>query len=471
MAPPTKTRGKRRKTSAAHGAGNNGRRSRRALEEEEARATFFGRGEALDDEEISSEEDKDEVDEMDHDAAVEEPAETIEATRLRLAREFLAETKSRVEDSDDEEEVAAALAESRTDARLEIADEASFGASAVAKFSGHRGPVTCLAITATTVASASKDNSVTDFDVETGLETRRYLDRWPRRGPVAIEKARGSAADGDLAPRQSHQAEVLCLAATDKLLACGGRDRLVHVFDRRIGECVRSLRGHSKAVTGLCFANDDLYSASEDGSVKVWRDAVAHAETLYGHESAVLCLDAWRDRPLTGGADAALRSWKLKDETHLVYRAAPGSSVDACCCVDATAFVSGGDDGTLCFWSTQRKKPTAVVRAAHGGPDHAPHWISAVGGFRNADLVASGSRSGAIRFFKAPSLDPVATIDLDAVVTGLASTPDLRHLAVAASHEHRLGRWFRNKKAPNAVLFYPITLADAGHQHPPSRRR
>lgn len=434
------------------------KKPRHELEEEEARATFFGQGEALDDEEISSEESQ--VGSDTHPEGVLEeaipPKESIEAVRLRLAREYLEETKRRVEDSDDEEEVAAALAEAREEKQHQIADDVEVASKFALKLKGHRGAITCMTLTSSSAFSGSKDNSVVEFDLETGVQKRRYIERWPQRAEGEIEVARCNESEGSLAPRQAHEAEILAIAASETTVAIGGRDKLIHIWDARSPAPLRSLRGHSKDVTGLAFGDDgNLFSTSEDGSVKVWRDALAHSETLLGHGGPVRCIDLFQ-RPLTGGADSCLRSWKLKDETHLVYRSLAGSSVDACFTLNSDHFISGGDDGHLSFWNTKRKKPITQLKAPHGGPLTHPNWLTAVGGFANSDLVASGSLDGHVCLFKTPNLGAVAHISVDGVVNAIQSTSDFRHIAVAASHEHKFGRWFRVPQAANAILLYAV---------------
>ena len=66
-----------------------------------------------------------------------------------------------------------------------------------------------------------------------------------------------------------------------------------------------------------------LFSASADRNVKHWQaEAGSYVEALFGHSSAVSALDCGFDeRPLSGGRDRCARVWKIRDETHLVFRA------------------------------------------------------------------------------------------------------------------------------------------------------
>lgn len=408
------------------------KKKRLRRDEEEARQTFEL------DEEISS-------DDESHDEAPPAPREeTVEETRLRLAQEYLDQTRRETDD------VAEKLEQDRTQTTLVASDLDSWDPQPRV-FKGHRGPVTCCATTDTHLVSGSKDNSVLLFDIEAG-KSLRLVDRWPHPAPADVEKARGEAR------RQSHQTEVLCVAARGDLCAVGGRDSLIHVLDWRQKSVAYSLRGHRGAVTGLAFGDEELFSTGDDGTMKHWRDR-AHLETLFGHESAVRSLDLLDDRPLTGGADATLRSWKIRDETHLVYRARPGASVDACFLLSRDVFASASDDGVLALWSARRKKPVATVATAHGGQP--PNWLTAVGGPRHTDLLVSGSCDQTLRLWRAneDSLAPVAQVPVRGFVNAVTATPDRANLVVATAHEHRLGRWSRVAKATNAVLLFPLGIA------------
>lgn len=419
--------------------GNGAKRktTRRERDDDEARATFFGRGENLDqDEEISSEDDEDL--EANDEQEEEQQTESIEATRLRLAREYVEKTKGEVEDSSDEEELGEALKEKTKDAERLIADDFALGEQ-VMVMKGHRGPVTCACLTQDQAFSGSKDNSVLQFDLETGRRVASLVRRWPKPAPWD--------GDEEIAPRQSHSGEVLCLAASENKVFVGGRDRMIRVFDLRTSKLSLTLRGHGKAVNGLSY-DEDLYSASEDGSLKVWRGGVAYSETLHGHDGAARCLDAASGyKPISGGADSTLRAWKIQDEAHLVYRGT--SSIDACFSQNRQHYATGGDDGSFCYWNSGRKKPIAKVTVET--------WISAVGGIRNSDVVAMGTCDNYLRFYRTPDLSPVLEVRLPGVINAIQATRDSRHLMVAASHEHKFGRWIqRIKEAQNGLVLFPI---------------
>jgi len=223
-----------------------------------------------------------------------------------------------------------------------------------------------------------------------------------------------------------------------------------------------------------------LFSGGDDAVVRHWQGG-KFLEALYGHEAPVRALDCAAGGPLSTGADRTVRSWKLRDETHLVYRPkikgpVPLTSVDSCSLLSDVGggnrtFLTGGDDGALSLWNTKRKKPIAYVPNAHGtGYPQAtsPRWISALTAWSNSDLCFSGSCDGFLRLWRITEnnddLLPVQQISIPGYINAIClpsrsdnNTDGPPFVAVAAAREHRLGRWGATiKSAPNAVLILPL---------------
>ena len=443
---------------------------------------------------VLDEDDEDDDDDDDDDDGGDDDSEDGRVgARLRAARE-----------------AEAASAFERLGARLEaLGFDGDVAASRKTVLAGHRGPVTCVAICEASgqVWSGSKDNALLLHDAATGARVRTLLPRWPARASEDVEHARAQAKrggarrtdgafddgdgapPGDLAPRQAREAEVLAVAcsADGRYAATAGSDGLVHVWDARSARLAHSLRGHKGRVTCLAFRDDaspQLFSGGDDGSVKHWgAKAGAYVETLFGHEAPVAALDcAYEEKPLSGGRDRTARCWKIRDESHLVYRSPTagglGSSVDACRVLDKDRFLTGGDDGALSLWSSRRKKPVVSVKRAHGAgaaaqtlgesarddvSAHVPRWLQSVAAPRHSDVVASGSCDGAVRLWTVDDkdaakqvLEPFAALPQLGFVNGLAAPRDAAFLAAAVAKEPRLGRWEKVAKAKNCVVLYPL---------------
>jgi len=189
-------------------------------------------------------------------------------------------------------------------------------------------------------------------------------------------------------------------------------------------------------------------------------------ETLYGHQSGVTGLSCGAgERPVSSGRDRTARLWKVREETQLLFRGPVGcSGLDCVASLSDDWFVTGGDDNGLALWHTGSKKPRSLVSDAHGpGTDR---WVTAVAALRGTDCVVSGSSDGAVRVWKADrearKLTPAGRFDgLPGFVNGLAVASG-RFVAAAVGHEHRLGRWWRDAKAENAVVLLPLGIGGGG---------
>ncbi|KAH8051891.1 snoRNA binding protein [Aureococcus anophagefferens] len=202
-------------------------------------------------------------------------------------------------------------------------------------------------------------------------------------------------------------------------------------------------------------------------------------ETLFGHEAPVAALDcAYEEKPLSGGRDRTARCWKIRDESHLVYRSPTagglGSSVDACRVLDRDRFLTGGDDGALSLWSARRKKPVVSVKRALAAPlAQALQRAAAAASPRTCPAGSRASRRRATPTSspRAPATAPcasgpstrtgeagpraLAALPQLGFVNGLAAPRDAAFLAAAVAKEPRLGRWEKVAKAKNGVVLYP----------------
>jgi len=171
----------------------------------------------------------------------------------------------------------------------------------------------------------------------------------------------------------------LALSSDGRLLASGGADRHVRLWDLRAcaqgGPACHSAAfpGHRDALLALAFrpASHALLSASADRSLKLWdADELAYSDTLFGHSAEVAALAVGRrERAVTCGPDRSCRLWKLGEDSQLVFQAPPlAGGLDCVAWASANEWVTGARDGSLMRWSALKKKPAGVWAAAHGPP-------------------------------------------------------------------------------------------------------
>jgi ribosomal RNA-processing protein 9 len=409
------------------------------------------------------------------DGDVDLPDETVEQKRLRLARAYLSnvglDPDAAGSDGDEGDEGRGgdgdgdggdgAIARLQDDARRSsgrtvtelaayIGERCGAEALSVARsVRAHDVAATCVSVSTdeTRAVSGGKDSRVVGWDVETGakvvdLRPKAYEARWrkePARAP-------------------GHVGHVLSVAVADgqggNILASGGTDELVRIWDVRAGRQVEALRGHRGAVNALVFRQGtmQLFSGSADRTVKIWNvDDMAYVETLFGHGAEVCGVDSFsKERAVSCGRDGTMRLYKVLDGSQLVFRRALTTSLDTVAMINEQRFVSGGDDGAVALWHVNKKRPVSVAAHAHGAGVGADAWIASVAAGRNTDLAASGAGDGVVRLWhcadRPPALNAVAAVDVGrGFVNGLAFGGRSRVLIAALGQEPRLGRWERQR--------------------------
>ena len=91
-------------------------------------------------------------------------------------------------------------------------------------------------------------------------------------------------------PGSAEGAHAIAAHPTRPLIAMPGAARAIVVVDVTTGSVVATLKGHMGEIRGLSFSNDGrtLYSASTDGSVRIWDYASStQRQVLWGHRGGV----------------------------------------------------------------------------------------------------------------------------------------------------------------------------------------
>eukprot|EP00514_Thraustochytrium_sp_LLF1b_P010295 CAMPEP_0184550836 /NCGR_PEP_ID=MMETSP0199_2-20130426/22296_1 /TAXON_ID=1112570 /ORGANISM="Thraustochytrium sp., Strain LLF1b" /LENGTH=485 /DNA_ID=CAMNT_0026945823 /DNA_START=17 /DNA_END=1474 /DNA_ORIENTATION=- len=311
----------------------------------------------------------------------------------------------------------------------------------------HRFAITCVALSDAEdfCYTASKDCNIIRWDVETGRKT-------------AVIKGK---RNGD--PEDGHTDQVLALALTSdgRYLASGGKDKLLRIWDCRTNTLIDTFQGHRDSISGLVFrkGTHTLYSSSHDRSVRAWNiDEMAFIESLFGHQGEINAVDCLRkERAISCGLDKTLRFWKIPEETQLLLEGKHNSSIDCVKMIDETTFVSGCQDGTVALWTTNRKKPNALILDAHEGS-----WVSSVAALPNSDLIATGGSDGFVRLWRVDldsmqlNTPEIGKLKVPGFVNSLAFSPSGRILVAGAGQEHRLGSWKRDHSASNRLHIFKL---------------
>jgi len=243
----------------------------------------------------------------------------------------------------------------------------------------------------------------------------------------------------------------------------------------------RTLAGHAASVRAVAVAptGDQVVSASEDGTLKIWGLQAGREErTLSGHADTVLAVAITPDahRAVSASADHTLKVWDLRagwEERALRGHAGPVRAVaitpDGCRAVSAShdrtirvwnirtgrverilgghtgnvtsvavmpdghRVVSASDDSTLRVWDLQKGKEERVL--GHGA------WVFDVAVTPDGRCAISAGQDGALKVWDLQRGQEVYTLSgHSAPVLAAAVTPDGRW-AISASQDRKLKVW------------------------------
>ncbi|PSR72146.1 hypothetical protein PHLCEN_2v11994 [Hermanssonia centrifuga] len=441
------------------------------------------------DEELSdATQDEDEgagVDEMDlrapdvdpnaYESGEEDDEETPAEKRLRLAKLYLEGVKENLglaEGEFDAAEIDKEIISTRLKqdvmehsgkVHLFVADSYDLSNPPTLRTRGHRFSATSAVASedAHWLYTSGKDGCIIKWDLHSGRKAHTFF---KLRSSKEKGKGKGKEKAEPIVDLHGHSDEIwaLALSPDGRLLASGGKDKRVGVWDVEKNEWVKGFGGHRDSISALAFRRMaassstpiQLYSGSFDRTLKIFDLSVmGYVETLFGHQAPVLNIDSlMRETAVSvGGRDKSVRYWKVPEESQLVFRGGGRSgwedilegadvedgmdvdgeqkakkrgtgkkekfiegSIECVAMIDESTFVSGGDSGSISLWSTQKKKPIFTQALAHGMDEshvetedmdivRKPRWVTALGCLRYSDLFASGSWDGEIRLWK---LDP-----------------------------------------------------------------
>ncbi|XP_050299763.1 U3 small nucleolar RNA-interacting protein 2 [Anthonomus grandis grandis] len=415
--------------------------------------------------EITSSEDEDLLQDQNLDlSGSEDENETAQEKKVRLAKVYLEEIEKEEKARLEKEEIHQSVISKRLKEdylketgklRLVVADkyrEVDTSQIKILKCKQQRNTLTCLCISNDSdyVFTGSKDGIVAKYSLLNGKKVGLI--------PFSTNSTEISG----------HPSEILSitLSTDNNFLAVGDKKGDIYIWNPNNLKHTKTLTGHKKSILGLVFKKDShtLYSCSADKTVKVWSlDEMAYVETLFGHQDIVASVDTlFRDRVVTSGGHD-LRIWKITEETQLIYNGHTGN-IDNVRLINEEHFISGGDDGQICIWSINRKKPLQTIEHAHGKEDanEQPRWITAVAALMNTDLVATGSYDGFVRLWKLEDNFKMSSLLLKIPVHGLVNclqfTADGSKILVCVSRDYRLGRWNTVKTAKNCILVIPFVI-------------
>jgi WD40 repeat protein len=226
----------------------------------------------------------------------------------------------------------------------------------------------------------------------------------------------------------------VCFSPDGRRLASASHDRTVKVWEAQTGQEVLSLQGLPGWVTGVCFSPDGrrLASASPDRTVKVWEAQTGQEQlTLKGHTKEVLSVcfspDGRRLASAAGERDQGeVKVWDAQTgQEQLTLRGHTTAVLDVCFSPDGRRLASADGDGVK-VWDAVTGREQRTLR---GHTDLVLSVCFSPDGRR----LASASADRTVKVWEARTGQEQLTLRGHTVwVFGVCWRPDGRRLASAS---------------------------------------
>jgi serine/threonine protein kinase len=276
-------------------------------------------------------------------------------------------------------------------------------------------PILSIAFSANgqTLASASHDNTIQFWDVNTGKALNVVPDHVsalafnPHGNILATAEWDRDVKQWDVASGQvldtfvGHTARVNCVAFSPngRILASGSSDKTVRLWNLPAEEVSRILAGHRADVNSVAFSPDGsiLASGSADATIKLWDASSGKLlRTLQGHARAVNSVAFSPDgRTLASGSDdATIILWDTR--TGRITRTLTGHTGpvrSVAFSPNGSTLASGSDDSTVKLWHV------SGALAAFSTLQGQSAAINAVAFNQDGSIVASGSADDSVRLW------------------------------------------------------------------------
>ncbi len=214
-----------------------------------------------------------------------------------------------------------------------------------------------------------------------------------------------------------------------RLLASGGIDGKVKIWEAASGRLLNTLSGHKNWVRSAAFSPDGRLLASGTWHKTVMVREVSSGRllhTLSGHSDLVFSVAFSPDGRLlaSGSTDNTVKIWEVASARLLHTLSGHGNGViGVAFSPDGRLLASGSGDNTVKIWEV------ASARLLHTFSGHS-HWVLGVAFSPDGRLLASGSRDTTVKIWEVASARLLHTLSGHSDwVFGVAFSPDGRLLA------------------------------------------
>jgi WD40 repeat protein len=174
----------------------------------------------------------------------------------------------------------------------------------------------------------------------------------------------------DLSNFDSHSGYVLCLkfSPDGRMLASGGADRRIRLWNTDTGKIMYTFDGHQEAVTAIEFMPNGkiLVSASADRTIRFWDiEQKQLLKTIEAHEQKIHALAISPDGKsiISGSSDRTVRIRQLGTANQQILPGHQDAVLTVAISPDGATIASGAIDGIINLWDTHTQQLTATIQA------------------------------------------------------------------------------------------------------------
>jgi WD40 repeat protein len=167
----------------------------------------------------------------------------------------------------------------------------------------------------------------------------------------------------DLSSIDSHHGFVYSVkfSPDGKILASGGADRRIRLWNADTGKIIYTLDGHQEAVRALEFMPNGkiLISAGADRTIRFWDlDSKQLLKTIEAHEQAIHAVAISRDGRsiVSGSTDRTVQVRQLGTSTHQILQGHQDGVLTVAISPDGKTIASGSMDGVVNVWDADTKQ-------------------------------------------------------------------------------------------------------------------